>query len=194
MISTGIIYALAATVSWAICVFPFTKAGRIMSVSSMNLFRLVIGTICISTLALILSGNNFLALFSGKYIQAWLWFGISGIVALGLGDYLNYRMYVILSPRYGSVLTTLSPAAALIAGFILLDESINFLGILGMLITITGVMSLSFGRSERSNIPDHGHGSVLKGVVYGSIAALCTGAGLAFSKKGFCCKQKSEIP
>jgi drug/metabolite transporter (DMT)-like permease len=136
-------------------------------------------------LASIVETKNFLNIFSYNYLQAWIWLGASGILALGIGDYLNYRMYVILSPRYGSVLTTLSPAAALLLGITLLNENINLVGIIGMAITIIGVMGMSLGRTERSNIPDHGHGSILKGIVFGIIAAICSGAGLALSKKGF---------
>jgi drug/metabolite transporter (DMT)-like permease len=182
---TGILIALAGTVCWAICVFPFTIAGRLMSVASMNLFRLVVGTILVMLLAFLFETKNMSAIFSHEYINAWIWLGLSGIIALGIGDYFNYRMYVILSPRYGSVLSTLSPAAALILGIKLLDEHINLTGITGMLITIIGVMSMSLGRTERSNIPDHGYGSIFKGIVFGVFSAICNGAGLALSKKGF---------
>ncbi|MEP7164515.1 MAG: DMT family transporter [Ferruginibacter sp.] len=185
MASAGILLALAGTICWAICVFPFTKAGRLMSVASMNLFRLVIGTMLVMLVASVVETKNFLSVFSSSYLDAWLWLGLSGIIALGIGDYFNYRMYVILSPRYGSALSTLSPAAALLLGIKLLDENINLVGITGMIITIFGVMSMSLGRTERSNIPDHGHGSVFKGIVFGTIAAICNGAGLVFSKKGF---------
>jgi len=185
MVSVGILTALAGTICWAICIFPFTKAGRLMSVASMNLFRLVVGTILVMLVASIVETKNFISIFSYDYLQAWLWLGLSGITALGIGDYFNYRMYVILSPRYGSVLSTLSPAAALLLGIKLLDEHINLVGITGMVITIFGVMSMSLGRTERSNIPDHGHGSIFKGIVFGIIAAICNGAGLAISKKGF---------
>lgn len=188
---SGILLALAATVSWAICVFPFTKAGRLMTVNSMNLFRLVAGTFLVMLTAVCLNADNMLAVFSAQYIQGWIWLGISGILALGIGDYFNYRMYVILSPRYGSVLTTLSPAAALLLGSLLLDEFINLAGVLGILITIFGVMSMSLGKKERNNIPDHGHGTVFKGIVFGIIAALCSGAGLAFSKQGFLLQARS---
>ena len=185
MTSVGIITSLAGTICWAICVFPFTKAGRLMTVASMNLFRLVVGTILVMIVASIFETNNFGSVFSYEYMEAWLWLGLSGILALGIGDYFNYRMYVILSPRYGSVLSTLSPAAALLLGIKLLEENINLVGILGMIITIVGVMSMSLGRTERNNIPDHGHGSIFAGIVFGIIAAICNGAGLAISKKGF---------
>ena len=185
MAGTGILIALAGTVCWAICVFPFTKAGRLMSVASMNLFRLVVGTILVMLVASIVETKSFLSVFSYRYMDAWIWFGLSGIIALGLGDYFNYRMYVILTPRFGSALSTLSPAASLLLGIKLLDENINLVGIIGMIITIVGVMSMSLGRTERSKIPDHGHGSIFSGIVFGIISAVCNGAGLVFSKKGF---------
>ena len=177
--------AFIAMLCWAISAFPFTKAARLMTVAGMNIFRLVVGTTMIMVVAIMLSYQNFIAIFSFGYAQAWLWFGLSGVLALGIGDYLNFRMFVILSPRFGSVLTALAPAAALLAGIILVDETINLTGIIGILITIIGVMGMSLGSKERNAIPDHGHGTVLKGILFGAISAVCSGAGLAFSKKGF---------
>jgi drug/metabolite transporter (DMT)-like permease len=76
--------------------------------------------------------------------------GLSGIVGLTIGDFFAFRMYAILSPRTGSVLTTLSPAAALVAGYFLLGETINGFGIAGMVITMIGVMGISL--EERKEI------------------------------------------
>jgi drug/metabolite transporter (DMT)-like permease len=55
-------------------------------------------------------------------------------------------------------------------------------------------MSISLGRSQRNAIPDHGHGSVLKGILYGILAALCHGGALAFSKKGFIVQSEAGSP
>lgn len=191
---TGILIALAGTICWAACIFPFTKAGRLMTVASMNLFRLVAGSLLVMLVAFIFETKNFSAVFSHSYLNAWIWLGLSGIIALGIGDYFNYRMYVILSPRNGSALSTLSPAAALAFGMLLLDEHMNWIGITGMVITIFGVMSMSLGRTERSNIPDHGHGSIFKGIVFGIVSAACNGAGLAMSKKGFLTQAETGNP
>jgi len=181
---TGILLAFFATICWAASVFPFTKAGRIMSVESMNLLRLMSGVVLVCMTA-IMQDRNFLDIFSNEYIQGWLWLGLSGVIALGIGDYFGLKMYAILSPRFGSVLTTLAPTMALLMGILLLNEHMNVIGIFGMIITITGVMTMSFGRKERSSIPDHGHGSVFKGIVFGIISAICNGGALAISKKGF---------
>lgn len=180
----GLLAAFLSTICWTISVFPFTKAGRVMTVESMNLVRLVLGSILVLFAAIIFD-RDFLSIFSSEYARGWLWLGISGILALGIGDYFGLRMYTILSPRYGSVLTTLSPAMALLMGIVFLNEQMNFIGLCGMAITITGVMTMSLGRKERSSIPDHGHGSIFKGIVFGAISAFCNGTGLALSKKGF---------
>lgn len=178
-------YAFAATACWAIAVFPFTTASRQVPVNSMNHLRLLLSTIMVAIASLLISPVSFAHIFSAAYVSGWLWLGGSGIVALVAGDFFSFRSYAILSPKHGSVLTTLSPAAALLFGFILVNEKINWIGIAGMLVTIIGVMSISLGRSQRNTIPDHGHGSVFKGILYGIFAALCHGGALALSKKGF---------
>jgi len=185
MLITGFLYAFAATAGWAIAAFPLTTASRQLPVNSMNHLRLLFATVILFMAAFLIEGPSFTGIFSAGYSKAWLWLGFSGILALVVGDFFSFRSYAILSPQFGSVLTTLSPASALLFGILLVDEHINWVGIIGMLITIVGVMSISLGRSQRDKIPDHGHGSVLKGIVFGILAAACHGGALAFSKKGF---------
>lgn len=163
-----------------------------MSVASMNLVRLVVGTLMVMLVAIVFDAKNFIAIFSRQYIQAWLWLGASGIIAIGIGDYCSYRMYTILGPRNGSALATISPAASFLFGLLLLDEHMNFIGIAGMLITIMGVLSMSLGKTERKALPDHGHGSIFSGIVLGVIGSACNGAGIVFSKKAFIIQQASE--
>ncbi|HPH84479.1 MAG TPA: DMT family transporter [Ferruginibacter sp.] len=185
MAITGSFIACFAALCWAISAFPFTKAARAMSVSSMNLFRLMAGTFLVLITALVANPVGFTGVFSAAYVDAWTWMGLSGITALGIGDYFSYRMYTILSPRNGTALGTFSPAAAWLIGNLLLDETINLVGLAGMAITIVGVLTMSLGRTERSRIPDHGHGNISSGILFGIIGAICNGAGIVFSKKAF---------
>ena len=185
MATTGSFIACLAAICWAISAFPFTKAARAMSVSSMNLFRLLAGTLLVMITAFIAGPAGFTRIFSAAYLDAWLWMGLSGITALGIGDYFSYRMYTILSPRNGTALGTFSPAAAWLLGTFLLNETINLVGLIGMAITITGVLAMSLGRTERGRIPDHGHGDIRSGILFGIIGAICNGAGIVFSKKAF---------
>jgi drug/metabolite transporter (DMT)-like permease len=180
----GILFALCTTLSWSIGIFPFTQGARRLGSNSLNHFRLLLAAVFLAITALILERNNFTAVFSTNYNLSWLWLSLSGIVGLTIGDYFIFKMYAILGPRTGSVLTTLAPAAALLAGMLLLNENINAVGIIGMAITIFGVMGISFGKKERDAIPDHGHGSLFTGIITGILGALCQGLGLVMSKKG----------
>lgn len=185
MLTAGFLYAFAATACWAIAAFPLTAASRQLPVNSMNHLRLLLATVVLFITATVIEGSSFFDIFSAGYGKGWLWLGASGILALVVGDFFSFRSYAILSPQLGSVLTTLSPASALLFGILLVNEHINWIGIAGMIITIVGVMSISLGRSQRDKIPDHGHGSVLKGMLFGILAAACHGGALAFSKRGF---------
>ncbi len=182
--STGIFFALLTMLSWSICIFPFTQAARRLGSNTLNHFRLLLAIIFLAIANLVLNKEEFFSVFSFSYSYFWLWLGLSGIVGLTIGDFFAFKMYAILSPRIGSVLTTLSPAATLIAGYLLLGETINGIGIAGMILTMIGVMSISLGRVEREKIPDHGHGSIFAGIVFGILSAICQGVGLVLSKKG----------
>jgi len=182
--SLGILFALLTMLSWSICIFPFTQAARRLGSNSLNHLRLLFAVFFLGIANLLLNMNFFLNMFSSMYAYNWFWLGFSGIVGLTIGDFFAFRMYAILSPRTGSVLTTLSPAASLAAAYLLLGETINGFGIVGMFITMVGVMGISLGRKERNKIPDHGHGSVLAGIVFGILSAICQGVGLVLSKKG----------
>ena len=182
--SKGIFFALLTMTSWSICIFPFTQAARRLGSNTLNHLRLLLAIVFLSAANLVMNREVFMQIFSSSYSYSWLWLGLSGIVGLTIGDFFAFRMYAILSPRIGSVLTTLSPAAALVAGFILLGETINGIGIVGMIITMIGVMSISLGRKERDAIPDHGHGSIVAGIIFGILSAICQGVGLVLSKKG----------
>jgi drug/metabolite transporter (DMT)-like permease len=110
--------------------------------------------------------------------------GLSGIIGLSIGDHYGFAMYAILGPRLGSVLTTFSPASTLLISYFLISEELSIIGIIGMFTTIVGVIWISLGRKERDKLPDHGHGSIKKGIIFGLLAAICQGAGLVLAKKG----------
>lgn len=183
--STGLLIALVTTVSWSIGIFPFTEAARRLGVNSLNHFRLLLATIMLLLLSVIIDSGSFIRIFTVEYLDGWIWLGLSGLTGLALGDYFAFKMYAILGARKGSVLTTFAPAAALIFGKVLLHEKINFIGVAGIIITILGVISVSFGRRERIKITGNTHGGLATGIFTGIMAALCQGAGLVMAKKGF---------
>ncbi|MFM9027730.1 MAG: DMT family transporter [Bacteroidota bacterium] len=184
MNTSGLLFALLTTVSWSIGIFPFTEAAKRMGANPLNHFRLLLATILLVILAIAADPFGFSDLFSTDRQQAWIWLGLSGVVGLTVGDYFGFAMFAILGPRTGSVLTTFAPGAALAVGIFLTGDKLSLTGIIGMAVTIFGVIAISLSRSERDSIPESRHGSLLKGIIFGVLAAFCQGAGLALAKMG----------
>jgi drug/metabolite transporter (DMT)-like permease len=182
--SIGFLFAFGACLSWSIAGFYITNATKKLPVPIINLLRLFFGITIITTVSILFGYQNFIHLFSSKLIQAWLWLGLSGIISLVVGDYLSFKSYAILKPQKASVITTLSPTTALVFGILLLNEKINAIGIIGIIITIGGVISISLGRSQRNANTTNTVADTNKAILYGIAAAACHGLGLALSKKG----------
>lgn len=180
----GELIAIATTLTWSIGVFPFTEAARRLGPNPVNHFRLLLAVILLTIIAFIFYSIPVNELFSMPLEDHWLWFGLSGIVGLTLGDHFGFTSFAILGTRIASIFSTLSPGAALLFGYLLLGERINMIGVAGMMITVGGVLWLILSKTEKSSIPDHGHGSISKGFVYGILSAICQGVGIVLSKKG----------
>lgn len=187
----GELVALGTTISWSIGIFPFTEAARRLGPNPVNHFRLVLAVIFLSIICFFYLHLSFVELFKSVLPEHWLWFGLSGIVGLALGDYFSFTSFAILGPRISSIFSTLAPAAALMAGYFIIGERINFIGIIGILITIAGVIWLTLTKSAKSKMQDHQYGKIEKGIVYGILSALCQGVGVVFANKGFTYQQNN---
>jgi drug/metabolite transporter (DMT)-like permease len=181
----GEFVALATTLSWSIGIFPFTEAAIRMGPNPVNHIRLFLAVVFLTLLSIIFLPLSFIELFTTPMPEHWLWFGASGVIGLALGDYFGFTSFVILGPRVGSIFTTLAPAAALFAGFFMIGERINIIGIVGIIITISGVIWLTLSRGSKAAMKDHEIGNVRKGIVFAILSAVCQGIGVVLANKGF---------
>ncbi len=181
----GEIVALGTTLSWSIGIFPFTEAARRLGPNAVNHFRLVLAIIFLSILSFVFLSYSFTDLFLLPLPEHWLWFGVSGVVGLALGDYFGFTSFAILGARTGSIFIPLAPAAALFAGYFVVDERINLIGMIGILITIAGVMWLTLSKAEKNRMPTSEHGKIEKGILFGVLASICQGVGVVLANKGF---------
>jgi drug/metabolite transporter (DMT)-like permease len=182
---SGELVAFCTTISWSIGIFPFTAAARRMGPNSLNHFRLLLAVVLLSILSLVFLPLSFAAMFTSPLPEHWLWFGLSGVIGLALGDYFSFTSFAILGPRVSSIFNTLAPAAALFTGYFVIGERINLVGITGILITIAGVIWLTLSKSAKAKMQDHEHGNKEKGILYGMLSAVCQGVGVVLANKGF---------
>jgi drug/metabolite transporter (DMT)-like permease len=180
----GEIIALITTLCWSIGIFPFTEASRRIGPAAVNKYRLLMALVIISLVLIIFFGKSFTELFSAPTQKQYLYLMLSGVIGFTLGDYLGFSSFVKLGPRLASIYTTLGPGFALIFGFAFLEETMNFIGFIGIGVTIAGVIWLTQSKKEKVQAIEKGFKPDKVGIIFGIGSALCQGLGITLSKMG----------
>lgn len=184
MFLSGEVIALLTTFCWSLGIFPFTEAAIRIGTAPLNQYRLLLAWLIISVILFCWNGVSPLELFTTPQPYQYVFLGLSGIIGFSIGDYCSFTSFKLLGPKLGSLYTTFAPGAALLIGYIALNESINVIGIFGIFITITGVIWLTLSKKDSNAASKVGYTRDKKGIIYGIIGALCQGVGLVLSKYG----------
>jgi drug/metabolite transporter (DMT)-like permease len=180
----GFIAALVTLCSWSVGTMVFLQAARRIHPALLNKTRLALAVVASATLACVTTGMWPWEVILGATSTQWLWLGLSGFVGLSLGDYFGFTGLRILGARRQSIVGTISPAVAMLSGWALLDESMSMIGVLGMMISVGGVMWSMASVQERNAVQRDGYGSFTKGVLFALGGAFCQGLGLVLAKLG----------
>ncbi len=181
----GYLIAFLAMIVGTLSTIPFTDAARKWGPVAINHFRLLVGFIVLSLLVMILEKLSPIALFSIPSATEYAYLCTSGIIGLVIGDYFGFHCLAILGAKRFSIFNTISPGAALAFGFLLVGESIDIIGILGMAISIGGMIWF-IQASDTKEIDAHlvhEYGKKSKGVLFGVLSALFQGFHMALAKK-----------
>ena len=116
--------------------------------------------------------------------QAWGWLTVSGLVGIVIGDTMYFRSLQILGPRRAMVLACLSPFFAALLGLLFLQQAIGYLVVLGVVLTMAGVIVVVVDRKAKQEEPGLMPGKMQAGVACGVLAAACQATGGLFSAKG----------
>jgi len=113
--------------------------------------------------------------------------GISGIIGLALGDTFLFKAFQEIGARISMLIMSLAPAIAALLAYIFLDEKISMIGVVGIIITISGVSLVVFEKGASASeklVP------TTAGIFYALLGAIGQGVGLIFAKMAF---NESEI-
>jgi drug/metabolite transporter (DMT)-like permease len=176
--------ALFTTLCFSLCIFPFIEAVKRIGAAPLNQYRILLAWIIISIILFFWNDLNLFKLFVTPKPFHYVFLGLSGIIGFSIGAYCTFTSYKLLGPKLGSLYTTFGPGAALLVGYIVLNESINLIGILGIFITTTGVIWLTLSKKDSNTAFKIGFTRDKKGIIYGIFGALCQGASLVLSKYG----------
>jgi drug/metabolite transporter (DMT)-like permease len=105
---------------------------------------------------------------------------ISGIIGLAVGDSFLFKAYQEIGPRLTMVVMSIAPAIAAAMAYFLLGELLSATGVLGILITLSGIALVILEQSGGSSFH-----FARRGVLYAFLGAVGQGAGLNFAKLAF---------
>jgi drug/metabolite transporter (DMT)-like permease len=147
---TGELAALLTALLWAFTAVSFEYAARIVGSLAVNIIRLGQAFILFSLFCWIYRGTAFPADAS---LHAWLWLSLSGIVGFSMGDLFLMKAFTVIGSRITMLIFSAVPIISAILGWIFLAERLHSRHILGIIITITGIIVVVLTReSGRANI------------------------------------------
>lgn len=80
--------------------------------------------------------------------KRWLYFGISGILGLAIGDGLMYTAYNLIGTRLAMLVTAFSPILSSLFAWLLLGEKLAAFTLVGIALTVMGVGLVVLERQE----------------------------------------------
>lgn len=183
----GEIISLGVACSWTITAIVSEIGTKRIGVLNFNVWRL--GTALLFTLLYVYFATGCIGpKYAGQ--QTWLWMGLSGFVGFFLGDFCLFKSYVYISSRYGQLIMSLAPAAAAMAAWVMLGETMTWGNIIAMLVTLGGILMAiapsgkSVGDDKPSTLMASSSRGAWIGALYAVGAAIGQGFGLVLSKIG----------
>lgn len=173
--------ALAAAALWAVSSLLYAKTR--LTAWGMNLAKMVIATAIVLVQLLIVAAVNGTSAFTASP-EAWGWLTISGLIGLTIGDTCYFRSLQILGARKCLIVTTTAPVFAALLGWLVLEEVLLMVSVVGIGVTLLGIIAVVSERSRHQESPGLYPGSQKMGVVLGLAASVCQALGALASKIG----------
>jgi len=176
----GELAALTTAFVWSFGSLFFTSGGRQIGALNVNRLRLVFGVVLLGAALLISRGWLIQPEASA---ENFFYLALSGIIGLVIGDSFLFSAMVLIGTRLTLLIFALSPAIAALFAWVYLDESLGLLAILGIAVTLAGVIWVTIGRSANSN-NKNGLNISTKGVILAFLGGAGQAIGIVFAKQG----------
>ncbi len=174
----GELAALATSVMFSIGPSFFTLSGRLIGSVMVNRGRLLAAAIILMLAHLVIYG----ALLPQATADQWLWFSLSGVIGLSLGDAALFQAFIQIGPRLTMLIFSLSPILAALMGWIWHGETLTFQQALGIVVTLAGVLWVVAERQNNSERIDSR--LYVSGLFFAFLGAVGQAGGLVTAKEG----------
>lgn len=172
----GELSALATAVMWTGSALAFAAATTRVGSVYVNVVRLAAAIVfLLATIVVFGIQVNVSA------VQV-LFLSMSGFVGFVFGDTFLFKSYEYTSARISTLIMSAAPAMTALMAFLFLNETLSFIGVLGMTVTLAGIALVILERKESSS---HRIPISMAGVVYALLGALGQAGGMIFAKSAF---------
>lgn len=176
----GELFAMGVVLMWSGSAICFDYVNRSLSSLYANVIRFWIGIIPITLGVWLLSGQPF---FAHVDAVTFLWIAMAGVVGFLFGDFFLFAAYRRLHAAYTQLIMTLAPLFAACAGFFVLGERLSLNIVVGMLVTLSGIV-VALVKKHRVRGGNTSFTFSGLGILFALLSALGQGVGLVLSKKG----------
>ncbi len=172
----GEISAVATAFCWSVTSYAFTSATRKVGALQVNIDRMILASLILFTIVLVFGFSLTLTFNQVSNLI------LSGVLGLVLGDSFLFKSFQLIGARLGIIIMALVPALSTVLAYFFLDEVIANIGLLGMILTIAGILTVVL---EKNNTKKNYPAFNKLGIFYGFLGALGQASGLIFAKFAF---------
>ncbi len=173
----GELAALTTAAFWSAVSILFTVAGRRVGTLALNQTRITLALVILTVMLLVTRGTSWAPGADATHVWVLV---ASGLIGLTLGDWAFFSAFVHVGPRITTLLMTLAPPFAALLAIPVLHESLSITGVVGIGVTLLGVVWVVMERSP-TPIP---RGHRVQGLVMGILGSFGQALGLVLSKAG----------
>jgi drug/metabolite transporter (DMT)-like permease len=176
----GELAALATAACWTITAMVFEAAGRRVGSLAVNFIRLAFAAVLLGAYGEVARGAP---IPTDAGAAAWGWLALSGVVGLALGDLCLFRAFVLVGARLSLLVMALVPPITALLGRLFLGERLGAIDLLGMALTVAGVVYVVSERRPEAEVAAAGRDR-RNGILLALGGAFGQAAGLVLSKIG----------
>ena len=156
--------ALATAFLWALCSIFFSIGGKRVGSLAVNRIRLMFAVVWLLMTHSILMGAP---LPTQTSPDRWMWFSLSGIVGLAIGDAFLFQAYVMIGPRITTLFMASVPVLSAFMGWVFYHEVLAPLDMLGIFVTVAGIFLVVMDGSNNGESGGVNRRHYLIGVICG---------------------------
>lgn len=159
----GEILALAAPLCWAFAVILFRKTGEVVPPLALNLFKNVLAIALFFGTLLVIGQDLFRPVPGGEYVLLL----VSGAIGIGISDTLFFMTLNRLGAGRQAIVNTSYSPFIIALSMLFLHERLSFLQIVGVLLILNAVVTVSRMRENGDQVA---RARLASGVVLGLLA------------------------